>query len=197
MPYYTSSTYALDRETLPAAAQYIALGHLHVYQSIPSKTPTYYPGSLIQLDFGEAEQEKGFCLVNVEPGKPADVEFHPLVCQRPLKVIRCQEKNLDETLAKYQYHPGFLKVIVELESPRLGLAAQVRDICPQTLQIEPIYPESFANIQRPVTTDSHPLDPVEEFHNYYQDRLQRKASDRVVEAFENLYKKMCSQKPGF
>ena len=188
--YYTSSTYSLECETLPAAAQYIALGHIHAHQSIPSQTPTYYPGSLIQLDFGEAEQEKGFCLVTVEPGKPAEVEFRPLICQRPLKVIRCSGKNLEDTLAEHQYHPGFLKVIVELESPRLGLADQVRDICPQTLQIEPIYDESFTKFKRPVTRETHLLNPLEELNNYYHDRWQRKPSDTVVQAFDKLYQKM-------
>jgi exonuclease SbcD len=190
VPYYTRSTYALAADTLPAAAQYIALGHIHAYQSIPNPTPTYYPGSLIQLDFGEAQQKKGFCLVTVEPGKPAEVEFHPLGCQRPLQVIRCAGKNLEDTLAENQYYPGFLKVIVELDSPRLGLADEVRQICPQTLQIEAIYPESFTGVQRPVTAEPQPFDPVEEFYHYYQERLERNPSDLVVEAFEKLYKTM-------
>jgi len=187
-PYYTRSTYALAADILPATAQYIALGHIHAYQSIPNPIPTYYPGSLIQLDFGEAQQEKGFCLVTVEPGKPAEVEFHPLICQRPLKVIRCQGESLEDTLAEHQYYSGFLKVIVELESPRLGLADEVRQICPQTLQIEAVYPESFTRIQRQVTSDTDPFDPVEEFYHYYQERLERNPSDLVVEAFETLYK---------
>jgi exonuclease SbcD len=190
VPYYTRSTYALAADTLPAAAQYIALGHIHAYQSIPNPTPTYYPGSLIQLDFGEAQQQKGFCLVTVEPGKTAEVEFHPLACQRPLQVIRCAGKNLEDTLAENQYYPGFLKVIVELDSPRLGLADEVRQICPQTLQIEAIYPESFTGVQRPVTAEPQPFDPVEEFYHYYQERLERNPSDLVVEAFEKLYKTM-------
>jgi DNA repair protein SbcD/Mre11 len=190
VPYYTRSTYALAADTLPAAAQYIALGHIHAYQSIPNPTPAYYPGSLIQLDFGEAQQEKGFCLVTVEPGKTAEVAFHPLGCQRPLQVIRCAGKNLEDTLAEHQYYPGFLKVIVELDSPRLGLADEVRQICPQTLQIEAIYPESFTGVQRPVTAEPQPFDPVEEFYHYYQERLERNPSDIVVEAFERLYKTM-------
>ncbi len=190
VPYYTRSTYALAADILPAAAQYIALGHIHAYQSIPNPTPTYYPGSLIQLDFGEAQQKKGFCLVTVEPGKTAEVEFHPLGCQRPLQVIRCAGKNLEDTLAEHQYDPGFLKVIVELDSPRLGLADEVRQICPQTLQIEAIYPESFTGVQRPVTAEPQPFDPVEEFYHYYQERLERNPSDLVVEAFEKLYKTM-------
>lgn len=190
VPYYTRSIYALAADTLPATAQYIALGHIHTYQSIPNPTPTYYPGSLIQLDFGEAQQEKGFCLVTVEPGKPAEVEFHPLVCQRPLKVIRCQRKSLEDTLEQHQYYPGFLKVIVELDSPCLGLADQVRQICPQTLQIEAIYPESVREVQRPAPSEIHPFDPVQEFYHYYQERLGRQPSHLVVEAFEKLYKTM-------
>ncbi|MEB3830885.1 exonuclease SbcCD subunit D [Phormidium sp. CCY1219] len=192
--YYTRDTYAISRQTLPPEAQYIALGHIHVPQQIRTSPPTYYSGSLIQIDFGEAEQEKGFYLIEVEPGEPAQVEFIPLICQRPLKVIRCTGDSLDETLEAQQYYPGFLKVIVELDSPVLGLADRVRQICPQALQIQPFYPDSF--FQRPQPTrSSAELDPVQEFRNYYQERLGYSPDPAVEREFKNLYKKLREKKP--
>lgn len=194
VPYYTQDTYALSQQTLPAEAQYIALGHIHVHQQIRASAPTYYSGSLIQIDFGEAEQEKGFYLVTVEPGRPAEVEFIPLICQRSLKVIRCNGDRLDETLEEYQYYPGFLKVMVELERPMLGLADRVRQICPQALQIQPLYPDEFFNAaEKPRDRDR--FEPIAEFQHYYQDRLGMTPHPFVVEEFENLYKKLKEKKP--
>ncbi|MCZ0900447.1 exonuclease sbcCD subunit D, partial [Microcoleus sp. HI-ES] len=108
--YYTREKYLLSAQTLPPEAQYVALGHIHIHQRISETSPAYYSGSLIQLDFGEAEQEKGFCLIEVEPGSQAKVEFKPVACHKPLKVLKCHNDNLDETLQAHQYHPGFLKV---------------------------------------------------------------------------------------
>ncbi len=93
--YYTRDTYMLSGQMLPSVAQYIALGHIHRPQQISNAAPTYYSGSLIQVDFGEAGEEKGFYLVDVEPGRPAQPEFKPLPCQKPLKVLRCDEANLE------------------------------------------------------------------------------------------------------
>ncbi len=49
---------------LPAAAQYVALGHLHKPQkAIGAKIPAYYSGSLLQYSFAEAGMEKAVYLV--------------------------------------------------------------------------------------------------------------------------------------
>lgn len=189
--YYTRDKYLLSSQALPAAAQYIALGHIHIHQRVSKKFPAYYSGSLIQLDFGEAEQEKGFCLITVEPGSPAKVEFKPLVCQKPLKVIECEIGTLDETLELHQYHPGFLKFIVQLESPVFGLADRVRQVCGQAVLVEPRYPEvSEEMVKEAVNLDPSKFDPVVEFGNYYQQRLGLTPKSSVLEAFEKLYKQL-------
>ncbi len=117
-------TAAAERADITAAAQYIALGHIHAYQSIPNPTPTYYPGSLIQLDFEEAQQKKGFCLVTVAPGKTAEVEFHPLVCQRPLQVIRCDLFAITSPTGAVK--SSLLDAITYAMGKRLGLAAKFK-----------------------------------------------------------------------
>lgn len=186
--YYTRDKYLLDKETLPQSAQYIALGHIHIHQQISKKYPAYYSGSLIQLDFGEAEQQKGYCLITAEPGERAKIEFKPLMAQKPLKVIRCKKANLNETLEANQYHSGFLKVIVEMESPEMGLADRVREICPQTLVVEPYYadfkPEEIATT---ATINPDNFEPLEEFKNYYQNRLNTTPPAAVLTEFQNLY----------
>ena len=190
-PYYTRDKYLLSPQTLPPEAQYIALGHIHIHQRIAKNSPAYYSGSLIQLDFGEAEQEKGFVLIELEPGSTAKVEFKPLICQRPLKVLKCNSENLDKTLEANQYHPGFLKVIVQMQSPEIGLADRVRQICSQALLVEPRYPElQPENLAEATNIDPNKFDPLEEFCNYYQHKLGTTPKPAVLEEFEKLYNQL-------
>jgi len=187
--YYTRDTYSLAGQTLPPEAQYIALGHIHKRQQVSNAAPTYYSGSLIQVDFGEAGEEKGFNLVTVEPGRPAKVEFKSIPCQKPLKIIQCNETNLDETLEANREHPGFLKVIVELNTPKIGLADSVRKVCPQALIIEPKYPEIQAQ-KRQQSQSANQFEAIEEFRNYWRDRVGTAPDSSVLKAFENLYQEL-------
>jgi DNA repair protein SbcD/Mre11 len=187
--YYTKDTYSLAGQTLPSEAQYIALGHIHKPQQVSNSAPTYYSGSLIQVDFGEAGEEKGFNLVTVEAGRPAKVEFKKITCNKPLKVINCDETNLDEMLELNRDHPGFLKVVMELNTPKIGLADSVRKICPQTLIIEAKYPEVKSQ-KRQQLEEANQFDAIEEFHNYWRDRVGTTPDSSVLKAFENLYQEL-------
>jgi len=187
--YYTRDTYILPGQMLPSVAQYIALGHIHRPQQISNAAPTYYSGSLIQIDFGEAGEEKGFYLVDVEPGRPAQPEFKPLPCQKPLKVLRCDEANLEEILEAHRDHPGFLKVIVDLNVPKIGLAEMVRRVCPQTLIIEPKYPRTELE-KRVEFQEGYQFNAVEEFQRYYLHSQGIEVPQAVLEVFKQLHQEM-------
>lgn len=188
-PFYTRDTYSLAEAALPATAQYIALGHIHARQKIQAAAPTCYSGSLIQLDFGEAGEAKGYQLITVEPGRPAQVAARDLPITRPLVVLHATAADLDEVLEANRQHAGFLKVVVRLETPLVGLADRVRKVCPQTLVIEPQYPDAPA---RPTSEGPDPsaLDPVEAFGRYYIERVGAPPQPAVVKAFESLYEEL-------
>lgn len=50
---------------------YVALGHIHKFQdlNIGNKPPVVYAGSIERVDFGEAQDDKGFVIAHVERGK--------------------------------------------------------------------------------------------------------------------------------
>src|SRR5207249_3770261 len=51
--------YAVTPQAIPVSPQYVALGHVHKPQRVPGvAVSARYSGSLLQLDFGEVEQEK-------------------------------------------------------------------------------------------------------------------------------------------
>jgi DNA repair protein SbcD/Mre11 len=141
---------------------------------------------LIQVDFGEAGEDKGFNLVEVEPGRPAKVQFQTIPCQKPLKVIRCNENNLDETLESNREHPGYLKVIVELNSPKLGLAEMVRKVCPQTLVVEPKYLKTEQD-KLPALPEDYQFNAVEEFQRFYLQRQGIEIPPAVLEVLTKLH----------
>ena len=61
--------YGVNAEQLPAGVQYVALGHLHRPQELMAPTKAAYSGSLIELDFGEREQDKRVVIVEARPGR--------------------------------------------------------------------------------------------------------------------------------
>jgi DNA repair protein SbcD/Mre11 len=187
--FYTRDTYSLSEQIIPSVAQYVALGHIHKPQQIPNAAPTYYSGSLIQVDFGEAGEDKGFNLITVEPDRPAKVEFKPISCQKPLKILRCNETNLDEMLEEHRNHHGYLKVVVELETQQMGLGDRVRKICPQTLIIEPKYVGTKVE-ERSESLDYQNFNPTEEFRCYYQEQLESNLEPSVKQAFSSLHQEL-------
>lgn len=66
--------------------RYIALGHVHRHQVLNEDPPIVYSGSLERVDFSEAEDEKGFYVVDMEPSGKVKFEFHR-VAARPFVTI--------------------------------------------------------------------------------------------------------------
>lgn len=79
---------ALDRPQV----DYVALGHVHKHQVLRRDRPLVaYSGSLQRVDFSEEADEKGFCVVDLDPSAPqghrlVDFKFEPLEA-RPFVTI--------------------------------------------------------------------------------------------------------------
>ena len=68
---HLGQVYGVNPQQLPSAVQYIGLGHLHRPQEILAPAKTRYPGSLIELDFGEQEQDKSVVVLDAQPQRAA------------------------------------------------------------------------------------------------------------------------------
>ena len=183
--FHSGNMYSLSGQAIPSECQYVALGHIHRPQQIANAAPTYYSGSLIQVDFGEVGEEKGFNLIDVEVGRPVKVQFQPLTCQKPLKRVECHIDQLDEQLETHRDYVGYLKFAIAVDAPQIGLADRVRKVCPQAVMVEPkLIQRESAKI--PETEISDRFDPIAEFQKFYSDR-EKTLSPDVMVAFQNLY----------
>jgi exonuclease SbcD len=81
---------------------YVALGHVHRHQVLRSESPAIvYAGSLERVDFGEADEDKGFLHVLIERGK-TKYAFHSIQ-PRPFITVEVDVSKSDqpaEDLAK-------------------------------------------------------------------------------------------------
>ena len=81
--------------------EYVALGHIHKHQILRQDPPmVVYSGSLQRVDFSEEAEQKGFCLVELEPSAPVgqrmvDFQFKP-VKARPFVTVDVRLTAADE-----------------------------------------------------------------------------------------------------
>lgn len=84
--------------------EYVALGHVHKHQVLRQDPPmVVYSGSLQRVDFSEEADQKGFCVIELDPTAPqgqrmTDFQFHR-VDARPFVTVnvRIDSGELDPT----------------------------------------------------------------------------------------------------
>lgn len=174
--------FAVAPQAIPATAQYVALGHVHRPQRVPGvAVPARYAGSLLQLDFGEAGQEKSLVLVELEPGKPAQVEEIPFTAGRRLVDVRGTLDELEQYAATAE--DAYLRVFLVCERPQPGLGDQVRQILPNALEVRLEYERSDRDGRKP---DLKQLTPRQLFERYYGERYGAGADRELLDLFDRM-----------
>jgi len=182
---HIAEDWAASPKSLPSTASYIALGHLHRPQKIEGPVPTYYAGSLLQMDFGEVGEEKSFVVVTASPGKPgelATVEHVPYEGGLPLVDLHVSLAELEETADKYR--TGWLRVTVPLTERDPDLNRKVRELLPNALVVRAELPEPE---EQPEIRLEAGVSPVTHYKAYHLHAHQREADLDVLETFQNLY----------
>ena len=89
-----------------AQLDYVALGHIHKHQVLRWDNPmVVYSGSLQRVDFSEENDDKGFCVIDLDPAAPqgrrlTDFNFHRLDARPFVTVdVTVPSGNLDPTEA--------------------------------------------------------------------------------------------------
>lgn len=173
--------FAIAPQALPTTPQYIALGHVHRPQDInAAAVPARYAGSLLQLDFGEREQDKSVTIVDVESGRPAQIRAVALTGGRRLLDVA---GTLDDLRSIDVDPDAFLRVLLSCDGPSPGLADDVRTILPGALEVRLDY-ERAPGERAP--GELRRLSPRELFGRYYAERRGAPADERLIKLFDEL-----------
>lgn len=178
----TIFSYYVEAAAFPPTAHYAALGHLHRRQRMPGPCPIWYSGSPIAVDFGEEQNTPGALVVDVAPGRPAEVTEVTLESARELRTV---SGSLDELAAMAGgLGDAWLRVVVAAK-PRAGLADAVREVLPNALTVD--VDEAFrpTSARRRVTGAGQPRTPRRLFREYLEH--QGYEDERVVALFDRLY----------
>jgi exonuclease SbcD len=180
---HTALPYAISPARFPATAQYIALGHLHRPQEVPtSPVPCQYAGAPLQLDFGEQGQRKRVVLLDAKAGRPVQVESVLLTKGRNLRDI---EGRISEIEAKAgEFADDYLRVTVITDGPAPGLADRVRACLPNALYI---HTKSAITSGAPALAPRAEAKPQELFREFYRRQHGTEAAAELVQMFKELY----------
>jgi len=179
--------YGVQPQMLPPDAQYIALGHVHKAQAVRPSPPAWYPGSLLQLDFGEQRQDKGVNLIEAHAGLPVEVVQLPITAGRPLLDVGSPLYGVSlDDLPHHTARVGeaWLRVYVDVDGPVASLTDIVREALPNAVHVERIRPKAE---DRPAPALSG-LGPSELFAEFYRSPRGRgrEPSDDTMALFRSL-----------
>jgi exonuclease SbcD len=177
--------YGLNPQQLPSSLQYIGLGHLHRPQEVTAPSKTLYSGSLIELDFGEKEQEKRVVVVEARPGKAASIESVPLTAGRRLRDV---EGTFDELQVMADgLGDAFLRVTIKAAEPMPGLAEQVKELLPNALDVTVDHPRNENGDGPGHEGPRTQLEPAELFARYYERKNGKPPREDLQKLFRDLY----------
>jgi exonuclease SbcD len=189
--------YATEAGALPPVS-YAALGHIHRPQAITGSAGTArYAGSPLQLDFGEAGEDKSVVVVDADPGRPVRVDIVPLTAGRRLV-------DFDGTLGELRARAGqigdaFVRAVISGDQPVLQLAGAAQDAAPQAtfVSVDPRREAAQAAILDRSAADGDEPDLPELFRSYLaQAELPGGAAGHVVATFGDLLDDADSEEPG-
>ncbi len=195
-PLTVSDVYATHAERLPQVS-YAAYGHIHRPQRLPGSVAGRYAGSVVQVDFGEANEQKEVVIVDAEPGRPARVETRPLAAARPLR-------RIEGTLAEIEAQaPGvgraLCTVVVRTESVTPDLSQRVAELLPEAVLLN-VQEDCAATRVRVLTEADAAGDREPTFEDLFREYVAASgtragSADRVLRYFGDLLASVTQDEP--
>ncbi|WP_096608120.1 exonuclease subunit SbcD [Calothrix sp. NIES-2100] len=177
---------------------YVALGHVHKHQNLnkSNNPPVIYPGSIERVDFSEEKEDKGYVIVELEPGR-TNWKFCPL----PVRTFRTIEVDLSKAedpqaalikaIAKHDLQDAVVRLIYKIRSEQLDLidnsSLHSALNSAHTYTIQPELLSQLARPRIPELTASSSIDPLEALKTYLSNREDLKdIAGSMLEAAQKL-----------
>ena len=200
---------ALDRPQV----DYVALGHIHKHQVLrPDRPMVVYSGSLQRVDFSEEGDEKGFCVIDLDPSAPqgqrlTDFSFERLDA-RPFVTIEASLTSGDadptqsvlRAIARKDVADAVVRVRISLP-PELEAhlrEADIRDALRPAHYVAAIIRESPEGGRRTRLSaeSAEGLQPVQALRLYLESRgIDSKRQEQIIRRAEELLQQEASGLP--
>ncbi len=129
---HTVFEYFVTPQSFPTNAHYVALGHLHGAQRVPSPGNIRYSGAPVQVDFGDDQNTPCVLLVEAEAGRPARMGEIALSSYRRLMRLKGTREEL--MAQRDSVGDSYLRIEVE-ERPSPWLADDIREAFPNAVDV--------------------------------------------------------------
>lgn len=183
---WRSNVFSLNGAILPAHVHYVALGHIHKPQSAPgARAQARYAGSILQMDFGEREQQKSVCVIDAHPGKPASVTQIPLT--KGKRLLR-RNGTAEAILAQAQeFTDAWVEIVLTPDNRTIELVDQIRAL-PEVISLRFEEPQGVDEGNGEAGKRGNGDRSASElFRDYYQRKKKTDPEPQLVSLFERLY----------
>jgi exonuclease SbcD len=175
---------------------YVALGHIHKKQVLSHDPAVVYPGSLQRIDFSEEDDEKGFFVVDIAPGRQTTFEFRPVKARRFLTIkVNIGPQESDPTQAvlreieRYDVTDTIVRVQIALPEhlDRLLNDTEIRKALKDAYNIAAVAREvQREHLPRMPVSSIEGLEPLEALKAYLEVKQPRVAVKKLIEYGERL-----------
>ncbi|MER2110095.1 MAG: exonuclease SbcCD subunit D [Desemzia incerta] len=174
---------------------YVALGHLHHPEALKSET-VRYSGSLLKYSVSEADQQKGFRIIEIDDEGLLTQQFHPVQPSRDIIVLKEHFSTLTEeefylTIKRDQFIYIKLKDTVMLPNAMNRL----REIYPYVIGMERVNQSGLlSGIHQTKKEVPTTLAPHKLFSHYFEELtenpLTKQQEQLIASLFEDLQKEV-------
>jgi exonuclease SbcD len=195
--------HALPAELFPEGIAYVALGHLHLAQTVGANDHIRYSGSPIPLSFDESHYPHQVVQVDIKTEQP--VETVAIKIPRSVELLRIpnskdfaglsavleqlEQLDFDDDLPIEQR--PFVELRIKLEKPEPGLRQQVEEVISKLpvrlLKISTAYSGSDKSLaDAKIEERLEELQPLDVFQRCYQNKFDQEAPESMNALFNEL-----------
>lgn len=184
---WRTNVFSLNGAVLPAHVQYVALGHIHKPQPAPgARCQARFAGSILQMDFGERDDEKSVCMIEARAGKPAVVSQIPLTKGKwLLRRSGAAEAILAQSA---EFADAWVEIVLAPDNRTIELVDKIRAL-PEVISLRFEEPPTETAIGNGETGKwGHGDRPaVELFRDYCKAKKKMEPEPQLIALFERLY----------
>jgi len=177
-------------ENVPKGIQYVALGHLHKYNTVDTiPCPVVYSSSPLAYSFAEADQQKYVVVVELSPGKAAEYHKHEL--NKGFRLLRKTFDHIEDALIWVKDNPdAYVEVTLRTEDYIDGKS--IKQLEDAHDKVVAIIPELIQKDEEGKTAVVHQVDLSQDlttlFKAYFMSENQQEPTEAIMELFKEILK---------